>query len=75
MMNRTDKTKVLKSNPLPVLFVIGSEDVAAPLSDLQQQIHMPVCSYIHILDGIGHMSMLEAPDLLNEYLVKFIIED
>ena len=73
MMNRTDKTHVLKSNPLPVLFVIGTEDVAAPLNDLTQQIHLPVCSYIHIIENAGHMSMLEAPELLNNYLLDFII--
>jgi pimeloyl-ACP methyl ester carboxylesterase len=72
MMNRPDRTNILKGNPLPVLFVIGTEDVAAPLNDLQLQIHLPVCSYIHIIEKTGHMSMWEAPDLLNAYLLEFI---
>lgn len=72
MMNRADKTNVLKGNLLPVLFVIGSEDVAAPLNDLKQQINLPICSYIHILDNVGHMSMWEAPDVLNNFLLEFI---
>ena len=74
MMNRPDRTDVLKGNPLPVLFVIGTEDVAAPLNDLNLQIHLPLCSYIHIIENVGHMSMWEAPELLNSYLLEFIIE-
>ena len=73
MMNRPDRTNVLKGNPLPVLFVIGTEDVAAPLNDLNGQIHLPLCSYIHIIENVGHMSMWEAPELLNSYLLEFII--
>ncbi len=73
MMNRPDRTGVLKGNPLPVLFVIGTEDVAAPLNDLNLQIHLPLCSYIHIIENVGHMSMWEAPELLNNYLLEFII--
>ncbi len=72
MMNRPDRTHVLKSNPLPVLFVLGTEDVAAPLSDVLQQIHLPLISYIHILDGVGHMGMWESTDRLNELLISFI---
>ncbi len=74
MMNRPDRIDVLKGNPLPVLFVIGTEDVAAPLNDLNLQIHLPLCSYIHIIENVGHMSMWEAPELLNSYLLEFIIE-
>lgn len=72
MMNRPDRTHVLQSNPLPVLFVIGTEDSAAPMNDVVQQAHLPLKSYIHILENTGHMSMLEAPDRLNQHLLSFI---
>lgn len=72
MMNRADKTSVLKNNPLPVLFVIGTEDVAAPIKDVLQQTHLPLSSYIHILNNIGHMGMWEATEDLNQYLLQFI---
>jgi pimeloyl-ACP methyl ester carboxylesterase len=72
MMNRPDRTHVLKSNPLPVLFVLGTEDIAAPLNDVLQQTHLPLISYIHILDGVGHMSMWESTERLNELLIAFI---
>jgi pimeloyl-ACP methyl ester carboxylesterase len=72
MMNRPDSTEVLKTSEVPVLFIIGSEDVAAPLNDLLEQVHLPKVSHIHIIEGVGHMSMLEAPDELNKHLLQFI---
>ncbi len=72
MMNRPERTSVLKTNELPVLFVIGKEDLAAPVNDLLQQVYLPQVSYIHILDEVGHMSMLEAPEILNKHLLAFI---
>lgn len=72
MMNRPDRTKVLEKSNVPVLFIIGSEDKAAPLDDLLQQVHLPAISYIHIIEGCGHMSMWEKTHLLNNYLLEFI---
>ncbi|MBY0481413.1 MAG: alpha/beta hydrolase [Chitinophagaceae bacterium] len=73
MMLRTDKTNVLRGNHLPVLFVIGTEDIAAPLNDLLPQVHLPAIAYIHILEGAGHMGMWEASEKLNQYLLDFIL--
>lgn len=72
MINRPDKTAVLEKSSVPVLFIIGSEDVAAPLDDLLKQVHLPKTSYIHIIEGVGHMSMWERPGLVNNYLLEFI---
>ncbi|GAC1439300.1 MAG: alpha/beta hydrolase [Sediminibacterium sp.] len=72
MLLRPDRTAVLKSNPLPVLFVIGTADTAAPLSAVLPQTHLPLKSYIHILDGVGHMGMWEATAHLNQYLLAYI---
>jgi pimeloyl-ACP methyl ester carboxylesterase len=72
MINRPDRTGVLERSEVPVLFVIGSEDVAAPLDDLLKQIHLPKVSYIHIIKDVGHMSMWEKPSELNNHLLQFI---
>ena len=74
MMNRPYRTEVLKKSRVPVLFIIGSEDTAAPLPDLLEQVHLPNISHIHIIEGVGHISMLEAPDELNKHLLAFIGE-
>jgi pimeloyl-ACP methyl ester carboxylesterase len=72
IMNRPDLTEVLRASPVPVLFIIGSEDAVAPLADLLQQVHLPAITHIHIIQDVGHMSMVEAPDDLNKYLLNFI---
>jgi pimeloyl-ACP methyl ester carboxylesterase len=72
MMNRPDTTSVLEKSEVPVLFIIGTEDNAAPLNDLLKQVHLPKNAQIHILDGVGHMSMIEVPEKLNKHLLEFL---
>jgi pimeloyl-ACP methyl ester carboxylesterase len=72
MRNRPDRTSVLESNPVPILFVIGTEDVAAPLTDLLGQIKLPLYASIHILDQVGHMGMLEAADTMTKHIMDFV---
>lgn len=72
MIARPDRTEVLKSSRIPVLFIIGTEDKTAPMNDLLQQAHLPATAHVHILENTAHMSMMENPSLLNEYLLKFI---
>ncbi len=72
MKDRQDRIFVLENSIVPVLFVIGSEDVAAPMTDVLQQVHLPKIAYIHILENIGHMGMLEATERLNAIMLAFI---
>ncbi len=72
MMLRPDRTSALLSNWLPVLFVMGTEDVAAPLDEVIKQASLPCISYIYVLQDTGHMGMWEAPEELNQQLLFFI---
>lgn len=72
MINRPDRSDVLKNSGVPVLFIIGSEDVAIPLEDLLKQVHLPKISFIHIIFDVGHMSMWENSGELNTHLLEFI---
>ena len=72
MMNRPDMTSVLQNSEVPVLFLIGTEDVAAPIDDVLKQVHLPKISYIHILENTGHIGMWEATGLMNKYLLEFL---
>ncbi len=74
MMNRPDRTHVLRGSELPVFFVIGTEDVVAPLNDVLQQTHLPKTAYIHILENVAHEGMWEATEKVNQYLLNFISE-
>ena len=72
MINRPDTTDVLKQLNKPVLFLIGKEDTAVPLSDSLKQCSMPAIAAIHILQQTGHVGMWEKKDLSNKYLEDFL---
>lgn len=73
MIDRTEKTQVLKDNKVPVLFVIGKEDNAINYKDMLLQSTLPEISSIKLLTNIGHTSMLECPQKLNSILNNFCI--
>jgi pimeloyl-ACP methyl ester carboxylesterase len=72
MMQRPDRTQVLKDFDGPVLFLLGEHDTTIPLSDGLKQCHMPRLAYIHILRHSGHMGMVEETDKCGEILIKFL---
>jgi pimeloyl-ACP methyl ester carboxylesterase len=74
MMNRPDRTQVLKDSEVPVLFVLGTEDVAAPMQDVLKQTHLPKISFVHILEDTGHMGMWEDSKKMNDALFEFITD-
>jgi len=74
MMQRPDRTAVLRQSSVPVLFIMGKYDTAVPLDDVLKQCHLPEKSYIHILHQTGHMGMLEEAEKTNRVLEKFLEE-
>ncbi|MDD2793776.1 MAG: alpha/beta hydrolase [Sediminibacterium sp.] len=72
MMLRPDRTAVLRNTALPVLIIAGTEDVAAPFGDVLEQAALSDHIQLHVLEGTGHMGMLEATTQLNQYLLNFI---
>jgi pimeloyl-ACP methyl ester carboxylesterase len=72
MLNRPDRSATLKNSKQPVLFIAGTEDIAAPVNDVLEQSKLPSVSYIHVLDKVGHMGMIEAAEKTNQYLEEFV---
>jgi pimeloyl-ACP methyl ester carboxylesterase len=74
MMQRPDRTSVLKNLKIPMLIIAGKYDNAAPLNDLLKLCHLPEISYFHILSESGHMGMIEevekSKQILNDYLTN-----
>lgn len=72
MINRPDRTHVLKTFSKPILFIIGQHDNAVPFAQSLQQCYLPLQSHIHILRYSAHMGMWEeekkVTGLLNEFL-------
>lgn len=75
MMNRPERTTVLKNTENPVLFIGGEHDNAVPLNDVLKQCHLPEKSYIHVLKKSGHMGMIEEPEEANQILEEFLLNE
>jgi pimeloyl-ACP methyl ester carboxylesterase len=74
MIQRPDRTSVLKSFQKPVLFITGKHDAAVPLQASLEQCHLPAVSHIHILQNSGHMGMWEEKDQATTSLINFLIQ-
>ena len=72
MMQRPDRTEILNTTTVPVLFIAGKYDNAVPLADVLKQCFLPSLAYIHILEHSGHMGMQEEPNESNEILLNFV---
>ncbi|MGH2563842.1 MAG: alpha/beta fold hydrolase, partial [Ginsengibacter sp.] len=72
MIERPDRTNVLKSFKKPVLFIIGKQDNAVPLKASLEQCHLPAISYIKILQNSGHMAMWEEKRTATTFLFEFL---
>ncbi len=72
MMQRPDRTELLRKTTVPVLFIMGEYDNAVPMKDTLEQSHLPEKSHIHILRQSGHMGMLEEPANCNQVLEQFL---
>ncbi len=72
MIQRPDRTDILRNAKVPVLFIFGRHDTTAPLEDGLKQCYLPESSYVHILENSGHMGMVEQPTEANKHLLKYV---
>ena len=72
MMARPNLTLVLETTPLPVLFILGDQDIPVALEDTLPQTKMPQRAYLYVLENCGHMGMLEQPIHFNNAVLDFL---
>ena len=72
MIARPSRVHVLKDSGLPVLFIYGKQDPCIPIDTAMAQAMIPKHSEILLLDNVGHMSPLEARDIVKEKLRYFL---
>lgn len=72
MRNRKAFTYLLQQPSIPFWMLAGSEDLAVPIQDSLEQIKLLPSSNSLVLQGVGHMGMLEATDQVNQFIQKFI---
>lgn len=72
MINRPDRTHILRATKLPVCMIMGIYDKAVPFEHSLEQSYMADHSFINIMRYSGHMSMLEETAPANEKLAFFL---
>lgn len=71
MKERPDRSTVLEQSEVPVLFIVGKKDELEPQEVLIRQTSLPPLASIHLLEGIGHMGIFEAPETTGRLVVDF----
>ncbi len=71
MLERADRTDVLKNSRYPWLFIAGKFDQLIPIEHLSLQSSYCELSQFEILTNSGHMGMIEEPTKTLEILIKF----
>jgi len=74
MMARPDRTHVLHEAAFPVLIIHGSLDPVIPTESVLAQAALSPNIRLEMLEGIGHMGHLEAPDDCLRPIVSFLGE-
>jgi pimeloyl-ACP methyl ester carboxylesterase len=72
MIQRPDRTAVLKSFNKPILFIIGKNDKAIPFEDSMKQCHLPQLASVQILEKAAHMGMWEEKEKSSQALLSFL---
>lgn len=72
MLERPDRTAILKESKVPVLFVMGRHDNAVPVKDGLLQCHLPQTAYIHVLQNSAHAGMVEEAAEADQILSQFV---
>lgn len=72
MMQRPDRTTVLRNAKVPVLFIYGREDEIIDLEKTIEQASLPSVSSVNILNRSGHLGMIEEPAEANKIIEDFL---
>jgi 3-oxoadipate enol-lactonase len=72
MASRSDSTETLKQIGVPTLIVVGTEDVITPKSDAERMASIAPHAHLELLEGAGHLAMVEQPHAFNALISKFV---
>jgi pimeloyl-ACP methyl ester carboxylesterase len=72
LMDRPDSTPDLPLLRLPLLVIVGADDVLTPRADSERIVNATDRSQLVVVQGAGHLSNLEAPDVFSTALASFL---
>lgn len=72
MALRRDQTDILSKIDVPVLIIVGSEDIVTPPSEAESLHERIEGSRLVCIEGAGHVSNLERPEEFDRALAEFL---
>lgn len=72
MINRPNRTAILKSADYPILMIIGKHDKAVPYIDGLEQSYLAKETHVLILENTAHMGMFEEPQKVTNFVKTFL---
>lgn len=73
MRSRPDRTHLLSSLTVPVLFILGMQDTIMPFEQIMPLTKLPKEAHHFILAEAGHMGMVEAPQATAR-IIRYFME-
>ena len=73
MKVRKNKRDLLASISIPVFFIAGRQDTRIPFNKVLEQIALPAHAEALLLNDVGHMGYLEAPEITLEAVRSFAL--
>ncbi|WP_328721932.1 alpha/beta hydrolase [Streptomyces sp. NBC_00247] len=71
---RPDLRPVLAAADVPVLVVVGADDVYTPVADAEEMRHHAPHARLEVIEGAGHLPGAEQPERFNAVLLDFLTE-
>ena len=72
MLSRTDTTNYLENITIPTLIIVGEKDALTPLDSMNEISNIIKDSEFVVIPDVGHMTPLEAPDVVSDSINKFL---
>ncbi len=74
MRDRENQLQYLLFSEIPIFFIIGKQDSRMPYNQVLAQAVIPSHSEILLLEDVGHMGYIEAPDKTLQALRHFVLK-
>ena len=74
LRDRKDQTSILESVDCKTLILCGERDQLCPVSYHSDMNKMIKSSDLIVLEGVGHMPIIECPQILNNHLKNFYLK-
>ncbi|MES2555291.1 MAG: alpha/beta hydrolase [Bacteroidota bacterium] len=72
LAGREETCSILSGVTIPTLIICGREDKVTPLAQSESMHAAIKGSVLRVIDGAGHVSNLEQPEIFNKYLLDFV---